>query len=64
MINFIRAAVRPYLAVVISSAVVGLATYLGVKFGDTELAKYMVHALVTAGVVIFGFYFGERAAKK
>lgn len=64
VIEFIRAIVRPYLAIATGTTFIGLAVYLAVKFADVELAKYVVIALVTAAVAIFSFYFGERAAKK
>jgi len=64
MIEFIRALVRPYLAMLIGTAIVILAIYLAVKYADADLAKYVVVAVITAGTAIFSFYFGERAAKK
>ena len=62
-LNNIRGLVRPYLAILIGTAVVALAIYLGVKFADADLARYVVASVITAGTAIFAFYFGERAGK-
>jgi len=64
MMDFLRAFVRPYLAVTAGSGFIGLAIYLAIKFADADLAKYVVTAMITAAVAIFSFYFGERATKK
>ena len=60
-IEFLRAIVRPYLAITISSVMCGITIYLAVRFGDTEMAKYVVTAVITIGGMIAAFYFGERA---
>jgi len=62
-IEFLRAFVRPYLELILGSAMVGLAIYLTIKFADPDLAKYIVTAVVTAGISLFSYYFGERAGK-
>lgn len=61
-IGVLRAFVRPYLEIILGSAMVGLAIYLTIKFADADLAKYIVTAVVTAGISLFSYYFGERAA--
>jgi len=63
-IEILRALVRPYLEIILGSSMVGLAIYLTIKHADIELAKYIVTAVVTAGISLFGYYFGERAGKK
>jgi len=62
-IDILRAVVRPYLAILIGSAIVALAVYLAIKYADADLARYVVTAVITAGTAIFSFYFGERAGK-
>ena len=63
MITILRAIVRPYLAILIGTAMTGLAIYLAIRFGDAEIAKYVVTTLITAGVAIISYYFGERSNK-
>ena len=62
-IEFLRAFVRPYLELLLGTTLVVLAIYLVIKHHDAEMAKYIVAAVVTAGVSLFSFYFGERAGK-
>jgi len=64
VIEFLRAFARPYAAIVIISAIVGLGIYLGIKFGDADLARQVITAILVAGTAIISFMFGERAAKK
>jgi len=64
VIQFLRALVRPYLELLLGSTLVGLAIWLSIKFADAELARTIVTVVVTAGVSLFGFYFGERSSKK
>lgn len=64
MIEFLRAFVRPYLEVLLGTMMVALTVYLVIKFADREMAKYIVATVITAGVSLFSYYFGERSAGK
>ena len=64
MLEFLRGFVRPYVGILIISAIVGLAVYLGIKFADAEMAKTVIIALLAAGSAIIGVYYGMRAASK
>lgn len=63
-LNFLRAFVRPYTQLLLGSTMIAIAIYLGVKFADAELAKYVVMGVFGAGIALLGSYSGERAAKK
>lgn len=60
----LRSFVRPYLSMLIGTALTGTAVYLGIKHADTELAKNIITVLVTGFIAIMSFYFGERAGKR
>jgi steroid 5-alpha reductase family enzyme len=62
-IKFLRAIVRPFTALTIVIAVVGLAVYLAINYADADMAKTIVTLLTTAWAIILGFYFGERSQK-
>jgi hypothetical protein len=59
-----RGMVRPFLAMLVGTAVVGISVFLAVKFADAELARYIVGSVLAVWATISGFYFGERATKK
>lgn len=62
-IEFLRAFVRPYLELLLGTAMVGLAIYLVIEYADPDLAKYIVTAVITAGISLFSYYFGERSQR-
>jgi len=62
-LSLIRGLVRPYLAILIGTAVVALAIYMAVKHADPELAKTIITILTTAAAMIIGYYFGERSQR-
>jgi len=64
MIDFIRALIRPYTAIVTITSVVGLGIFLVVKFADANMANQVLTFILATGATVVGFYFGERAAKK
>lgn len=63
MLDFLRGLVRPYLELLLGTMMVGLAVWLAIKHADAELAKYVVTAVVTAGISLFSYYFGERSQR-
>lgn len=78
ILNVVRGVIRPWLAFVFPTAVVvigGVVAFkllpVAVKFIDRDIALVIivtvltfVTAIVTAGLTVMAFYFGERAAKK
>ena len=63
-IEFLRAVVRPYIQLLLGTMLIGLAIYFAIKFGDIELAKYVVTGVVGAGLFLLGEYTGERSQRK
>lgn len=63
-LDFLRAFVRPYMQYLVGTTTVALATYYAVKFGDADLAKYVVTGVIGAGLLLIGEYVGERASKR
>lgn len=64
ILEIARGIIRPYLAFVIPSAMVGIAIYLAIKFADAGLARDLIIIVATAASMITAFYFGERSGKK
>ena len=64
VIDFLRAVVRPVIQLALGGVIIWMTVWLALKFGDAELAKYVVPAVVAAGLTLLGTYAGERAAKK
>jgi hypothetical protein len=63
-LDFIRGIVRPYLAIMAGTAIVGLGIYLGIKYADKDMANLVVGGVLGFGIGIFTSYFVERAIKK
>jgi len=63
MIEFLRAFVRPYIALVTITAVVVLAILLTIKFADPDMARQVITFVLATGATVTGFYFGERSTR-
>ncbi len=63
-INSLRAFVRPYLALLFGTSIVGLGVFLIVKFGDAEVMLRFADFMIVTGGILIGFYFASRMIKK
>ncbi|MBA7590835.1 hypothetical protein ES708_32975 [subsurface metagenome] len=64
IIEFIRGLQRPFVVVFIVLLVVGLTSFLVVKFGDITMADKMLATVLAAVCLVVGYLFGERKASK
>lgn len=60
LIEFIRALQRPAVVFLVVGAIVGLAVYLVIKYGDAAMARDIMVFVLGAGGVIIGFLFRDR----
>lgn len=63
-IDFLRAFVRPYANYLVITMLVFLTIYFAIKFGNEEMAKYVIFGVVGAGLLALGEWLGERASKR
>jgi len=54
-------AVRPYLTILISTAITVIAVRLVWMFGNVDMAQMMLGFLLGSGATIMGFYYRERS---
>ena len=63
-ITFLRSFVRPYANYLVITMLVSLSIYFAVKYGDAEMARFVVSGVVGAGLLGLGEWLGERASKR
>ena len=63
MLEFARSFVRPYLAYLFSTALVGLAIYAFIKFADAMIARDLIRGFIDFAFAVAFFYFGWRSGK-
>jgi len=64
LIEFIRALVRPLIAISFSAVILALALNLINYFGDKDMAKMLLVFVMATGSTVIGFYFASRQAKE
>lgn len=63
ILEFIRGAIRPYLAFLFPTAIAVMGCAFAIKFGDREMAQLVLIFMLAEGSTILGVYFGERMSK-
>lgn len=56
----LRGSVRPVLTYVFSLAIIGLASYLVIKYGDQMMARDFATVMIGSGTLLLGLYAGSR----
>ena len=64
MIKFLRAVVRPYLALLFGTVIAGLGVYLILTYGSETVMERYADWMLSTGSILIGFYFAARMIKK